>query len=135
MVAGKDIRLFASTYGTDCYPRQKLETWISLADMNEAVLFNVRNCYQNYNVAVNLSDRVIYTYMGILQPKMRNATYCSAGQLSPTSKGPAVSPIGMVHHIPWRGHRLHCRSRHAAQSRSAAIRKRSSLDVGPALCR
>ena len=27
--------------------------------MNEAVLFNMRNAYQNYNVAVNLSDRVI----------------------------------------------------------------------------
>ncbi len=41
-----------------------------LKDMNEAMLFNVRNAYQNYNVAVNLSDRVIYTYMGVLQPKM-----------------------------------------------------------------
>jgi len=41
-----------------------------------------------YNVAVNLSEKVIYTYMGVLQPKMGNATYCSAGQLSLCSMTP-----------------------------------------------
>ncbi len=95
LVGGKDIRLSATAYTTDCYPRQKLDTWIRLVDMNEAVLFNIRNCYQNYNVAVNLSDRVIYTYMGILQPKMRNATFCSAGQLSPLLNDPLYRTIGM----------------------------------------
>jgi uncharacterized protein (DUF39 family) len=85
----------ARTYGTDCYPRRKLETWIKLEDMNEAVLFNMRNCYQNYNVAVNLSDRIIYTYMGVLHPKMRNATYCSAGQLSPLLNDPLYRTIGI----------------------------------------
>ena len=95
LVAGKDIRLSATAYTTDCYPRQKLDTWIRLVDMNEAVMFNIRNCYQNYNVAVNRSDRVIYTYMGILQPKMRNATYCSAGQLSPLLNDPLYRTIGM----------------------------------------
>ena len=57
----------ATAYGTDCYPRKKLETWINIKDLNEAVLFNIRNAYQNYNVAVNLSDKTIYTYMGVLQ--------------------------------------------------------------------
>ncbi|UCG54500.1 MAG: hypothetical protein JSV32_07955, partial [Dehalococcoidia bacterium] len=65
LLAGKDVRLEASAYGTDCYPRKKLETLIKLVDLNEAVLFNVRNAYQNYNVAVNLSDSTIYTYMGV----------------------------------------------------------------------
>ena len=83
LVAGKDVRLSATAYGTDCYPRKKLETWINIKDMNEAVLFNPRNCYQNYNVAVNLSDKVIYTYLGMLKPHLGNANYCSAGQLSP----------------------------------------------------
>jgi uncharacterized protein (DUF39 family) len=95
LVSGKDVRLVAEAYGTDCYPRRKLETWIRLEDLNQAVLFNVRNCYQNYNVAVNLSDRIIYTYMGVLQPKMRNATYCSAGQLSPLMNDPLYRTIGM----------------------------------------
>jgi L-aspartate semialdehyde sulfurtransferase len=95
LVAGKDLQLVARAYGTDCYPRRKLETWIKLEDMNEAVLFNMRNAYQNYNVAVNLSDRIIYTYMGVLQPKMRNATYCSAGQLSPLFNDPLYLTIGM----------------------------------------
>lgn len=95
LVAGKDVKLTAQAYGTDCYPRRRLETWIKLEDMNQAVLFNVRNCYQNYNVAVNPSDRVIYTYMGVLQPKLRNATYCSAGQLSPLLNDPYYRTIGM----------------------------------------
>ncbi len=95
LVAGKDVKLAAEGYGTDCYPRRRLETWIRLQDMNEAVLFNVRNAYQNYNVAVNLSDRVIHTYMGVLQPGMRNATYCSAGQLSPLLNDPLYRTIGM----------------------------------------
>jgi uncharacterized protein (DUF39 family) len=95
LVAGKDVKLWARAYGTDCYPRRKLETWVRLEDMNDAVLFNMRNAYQNYNVAVNLSDRIIYTYMGVLHPKLRNATYCSAGQLSPLLNDPLYQTIGV----------------------------------------
>lgn len=95
LVAGKDVRLVAQAYGTDCYPRRRLDTWIRLEDLNEAVLFNMRNAYQNYNVAVNLSNRIIHTYMGVLQPNMRNATYCSAGQLSPLMNDPYYRTIGM----------------------------------------
>jgi len=95
LVSGKDIKLSASAYGTDCYPRKKLETWINIKDLNEAVLFNMRNAYQNYNVAVNLSDKTIYTYMGILKANMGNATYCSAGQLSPLLNDPLYKTIGI----------------------------------------
>jgi uncharacterized protein (DUF39 family) len=95
LVAGRDVRLTASAYGTDCYPRKTLDTLIRLSDLNEAVLFNFRNAYQNYNVAVNLSDRVLYTYMGILQPRMRNANYCTAGQLSPLLNDPLYRTIGV----------------------------------------
>ncbi len=95
LVAGKDIRLVATAYGTDCYPRRKLETWINIEDLNEAVLFNVRNVYQNYNVAVNLSDKTIYTYMGILKPRLGNAYYCSAGQLSPLLNDPYYKTLGI----------------------------------------
>jgi len=95
LVAGKDVRLEASAYGTDCYPRKRLETYINIKDLNEAVLFNIRNCYQNYNVAVNLSDKTIYTYMGMLKPQLGNANYCSAGQLSPLLKDPDYKTIGI----------------------------------------
>jgi len=95
LVSGKDIRLTATAYGTDCYPRRKLETYINIKDVNEAVLFNPRNSYQNYNVAVNLSDRPIYTYMGILKPKLGNANYCSAGQLSPLLNDPNYRTLGI----------------------------------------
>ena len=95
LVAGKDVRLMASAYGTDCYPRKNLETLINIKDVNEAVLFNPRNAYQNYNVAVNASDKTIYTYMGILKPRAGNANYCSAGQLSPLLNDPYYKSIGI----------------------------------------
>ena len=112
LVAGKDVKLVATAYGTDCYPRRSLETWINLKDVNEAVLFNPRNAYQNYNVAVNLSDKVIYTYMGILQSNLGNANYCSAGQLSPLLNDPYYKTIGVgtriflgggVGYVVWQG--------------------------------
>ena len=95
LVAGKDIRLVATAYGTDCYPRRRLETWININDLNEAVLFNIRNAYQNYNVAVNLSDKIIYTYMGMLRQNLGNANYSSAGQLSPLLNDPYYKTIGI----------------------------------------
>jgi uncharacterized protein (DUF39 family) len=95
LVTGKDVRLVATAYGTDCYPRKKLETWINIKDLNEAVLFNIRNVYQNYNVAVNTSDKTLYTYMGVLKPKLGNANYSSAGQLSPLFNDPFYKTIGI----------------------------------------
>ncbi len=95
LVAGKDVRLEATAYGTDCYPRKKLETWINIKDLNEAVLFNPRNVYQNYNVAVNTSAKTIYTYMGVLKPKLGNANFSSAGQLSPLFNDPFYKTIGI----------------------------------------
>jgi len=95
LVAGKDIRLVATAYGTDCYPRKRLETWINIKDLNEAVLFNIRNAYQNYNVAANTSDRTIYTYMGVLKPGLGNANYSSASQLSPLLNDPYYKTIGI----------------------------------------
>jgi uncharacterized protein (DUF39 family) len=95
LVAGKDIRLVATAYVTDCYPRKRLETWINIKDLNDAVLFNMRNAYQNYNVAVNLADRTIYTYMGVLKPDMGNANFCSAGELSPLLNDPYYQTLGI----------------------------------------
>ncbi len=95
LVAGKDIRLSVSAYGTDCYPRKKLETWINIKDINEAVLFNPRNAYQNYNAAINTSGKVIYTYMGILKPNMGNINYSTSGQMSPLLNDPYYKTIGI----------------------------------------
>jgi uncharacterized protein (DUF39 family) len=95
LVSGKTVLLSASGYGTDCYPQKRREQKIGLNDMNDAFLFNPRNCYQNYNVAVNLSDKTIYTYMGMLKPNLGNANYCSAGQLSPLFNDPFYRTIGI----------------------------------------
>ena len=95
LVAGKTIHLRAIAYGTDCYPRKEFEKDITIHDLRDATLCNPRNAYQNYNVAVNLSDRTIYTYMGVLKPRMGNANYSSAGQLSPLMNDPFFKTIGI----------------------------------------
>ncbi|MFH1958702.1 MAG: homocysteine biosynthesis protein [bacterium] len=94
-VSGRKVLLEAAAYGTDCYPSTGLKIKITLRDLNDAVFFSPRNCYQNYNVAVNLSDKPIYTYMGILKPKMGNASYSSAGELSPLLNDPELKTIGI----------------------------------------
>jgi len=95
LVGGKTVHLRAESYGTDCYPNRQWERDLTLDDVKEAWLFNPRNAYQNYNVAVNLSDRVIYTYMGVLRPGPGNANYSSAGQLSPLFNDPLFRTIGI----------------------------------------
>ena len=116
LVAGKDVKLVATAYGTDCYPRRKLETLINLEDMNESVLFNVRNAYQNYNVAVNLSDRILYTYMGVLKPRLSNANFSTSDQLSPLLNDPCYKTIGIgsriflgggIGYVAWQGTQHH----------------------------
>ncbi len=95
LVNRKKILLEATAYGTDCYPRKYLKSYFTLDDINEAILFNPRNCYQNYNVAVNSSDKILYTYMGILKPEFGNANFCSAGILSPLLRDPEYYTIGI----------------------------------------
>ncbi|MBO4797822.1 MAG: homocysteine biosynthesis protein [Candidatus Methanomethylophilaceae archaeon] len=95
LIAGKKIHLRAWGPGTDCYVRKDVDTYITLDDLNEAYLFNPRNSYQNYGIATNTSGRTIYTYMGKLLPKMKNATYSSAGQLSPLLNDPHCDVIGI----------------------------------------
>ena len=95
LVSGKPVALRAEAYGTDCYPRKKLEKEITLKTIPEIFLFNPRNAYQNYNCAVNLSDKTIYTYMGVLRPHGGNANYCSAGQLSPLMNDPLYKTVGI----------------------------------------
>ena len=52
LIDGKELTLEAWGKGTDCYPRKHIKTSISLKTINEAILMNPRNAYQNYNVAV-----------------------------------------------------------------------------------
>ena len=95
LLKGKKIFMEAKAYGTDCYAARKLKKEITLDDLPSALLCNPRNGYQNYNCAVNVTDRVVYTYMGMLKPDCRNATYCSAGELSPLFNDPLYKTIGI----------------------------------------
>lgn len=95
LIRGKRVHLRATSYGTDCYPRTAIDTWVGLEDLNQAYFFNPRNAYQNYAVAVNSSDRPVHTYLGPLLPRFGNGTYCSAGALSPLLNDPTYRTIGV----------------------------------------
>jgi len=95
LISGKKVKLRATSYGTDCYPRKEFESYITLESINQAVLFNPRNAYQNYSVATNSSDRTLYTYMGVLLPNFGNANYCNCSELSPLINDPLYRTIGV----------------------------------------
>jgi uncharacterized protein (DUF39 family) len=95
LVNGKKVHIYMEGYGTDCYPAKSAEKDLDLDSMPDAILCNPRNLYQNYNCAVNLTEKTIYTYMGVLRPRGGNATYCSAGQLSPLLNDPYYLTTGL----------------------------------------
>ena len=95
LIAGRQVRLKVKAYGTDCYPLKEYESVVTINDLRDAFLYNPRNAYQNYNCAVNLSKRTIYTYMGVLRPNLGNATYSTSGQLSPLLNDPFYWTIGV----------------------------------------
>lgn len=95
LIAGKEVDLRATSYGTDCYPRTKLDITITKDDLNQFQLLNFRNGYQRYGCATNGRDKTIYTYMGKLLPKFRNATYSGAGEISPLNNDPDYETIGL----------------------------------------
>lgn len=112
LLRGKKLLLEAKAYGTDCYAAKKMKKEVGLEDLPTALLCNPRNGYQNYNCAVNLSDKAVYTYMGMLKPNCRNANYCSAGELSPLLNDPLYKTIGVgtriflgggYGYVTWRG--------------------------------
>ena len=131
LVAGKKVLLKVIGYGTDCYPNKLLEKEVTLEDLPYALLVNPRNAYQNYNCAVNLSDRTIYTYMGTLKPQGKNATFCSAGELSPLMNDPLYKTIGLgtkiflgggIGYVTW----------HGTQHNPNAIRSENGVTRRPA---
>ena len=112
LISGKKVHLKATAYGTSCYPSREYEKKVTIDSLRSAILCNPRNGYQNYNCAINLSKKTIYTYMGALKPKAGNANYCSSGQLSPLFNDPYYRTIGIgtriflgggVGYVAWHG--------------------------------
>jgi len=126
LIAGKTLQLFALSYGTDCYPLREMRTYFTIHDLNQATMLNPRNCYQNYNVAINDSERPIHTYMGTLEPKRKNVNYCSAGQLSPLLNAPLYETIGVGTRVWLAGAHGHV---YAEGTQHAGACDRTALDV------
>lgn len=131
LVAKKKVRLKATSYGTSCYPNQMIEKDITLRTIPNAVLCNPRNGYQNYNCAVNLTKKTVYTYMGTLKPKAGNANYCSAGQLSPLLNDPYYKTIGLGTRI-FLGGATGYVTWHGTQHKPSVKRTKTGVPVSPA---
>lgn len=131
LLRGKKLLLEAKAYGTDCYAAKKMKKEIGLDDLQYALLCNPRNGYQNYNCAINLTDKAVYTYMGMLKPNCQSANFCSAGELSPLLNDPLYKTIGVgtriflgggYGYVTWRG----------TQHNPHAPRKSNGVPVKPA---
>jgi uncharacterized protein (DUF39 family) len=94
LINGKEINLRGEGYGTDCYPRKRVDTTITLEDINQAFLINPRNSYQRYNAAINSSNNVLSTYMGTLLSNKKNVNFAGAGEISPLINDPEYRTIG-----------------------------------------
>ncbi|MEM3546877.1 MAG: homocysteine biosynthesis protein [Candidatus Bathyarchaeia archaeon] len=95
LIRGNEVELRATAYGTDCYPRTRLETTITKYDLNQFYMLNFRNAYQKYVCATNSRDTTMYTYMGKLLPHYGNATFSGSGELNPLMNDPDYETIGI----------------------------------------
>lgn len=112
LISGKPVQLRAIGQVTDCYPRASFDTTITRETINQFYLYNPRNLYQNFIVGVNGGDRLLYTYLGPLQPRLGNAVYSNAGAISPLLNDPELKVIGIgtkiffgggIGYIAWEG--------------------------------
>lgn len=112
LIAGKSVQLRAIGQMTDCYPRASFDTTITRETINQFYLYNPRNLYQNFIVGVNGGDRLLYTYLGPLQPRLNNAVYSNPGAISPLLNDPELKVIGIgtqiflgggIGYIAWEG--------------------------------
>ena len=115
-VRGEEITLEAWGKGTDCYPRKHIQAKINIHTVNEAIMYNPRNAYQNYCVATNSTRGIKHTYMGTLLPNFGNASYSTAGELSPLLNDPECRTIGIgtriflcgtQGYVSWNGTQFH----------------------------
>lgn len=131
LVAGKKVHLKATSYGTDCYPSRMIEKEVILRKLPNAILCNPRNGYQNYNCAINLTNKTIYTYMGTLKPKAANANYCTSGELSPLFNDPYCKTIGLGTRIFLGGGEGYV-TWHGTQHKHSVNRTKKGVPVTPA---
>ncbi|NET49082.1 MAG: hypothetical protein F6K09_10235 [Merismopedia sp. SIO2A8] len=112
LIAGKSVQFRAQGQPSDCYPRSSFESTITKDTVNQFYLFNPRNLYQNFLVGVNGGDRVLWTYLGPLQPHLENAVYSNPGAISPLWNDPKLQLLGIgsriflgggIGYIAWEG--------------------------------
>ena len=106
----KQVKLEAFGYGTDCYPRQHIESWLLLR--KSMMLFSSTLAMPTRIMGwLNSSNKTIYTYMGCLS-QVGRISYSTSGQLSPLINDPLLSNywcrhvyffLGGYRYVAWHG--------------------------------
>jgi len=95
LIQKKGVELKARGRPTACYPGSRARKIIDLNNIRQAYLYNPRNCYQNYNAAVNSGGRRLFTYLGSLKERMGNVFYAGTGEISPLINDPRLRTLGL----------------------------------------
>lgn len=112
LIKGDSVELIVKGDVTDCKPREFFAGKIDKNSINECILFNPRNAYQNYAAATNSTAKTCYTYMGVLEPEFGNVSYSTVGEYSPLLKDPTFRTIGIgtriflggsIGYVAWNG--------------------------------
>jgi len=131
LIKGEKIHLKAEGIPTDCYPRKSFEADFDINDINQAYFFNPRNNYQNYNAAVNSSDKPLYTYMGHIKPKLKSINYVTTGEISPLINDPDLETIGIGTRIFFGGGEGYIAWEGTQFNSEQVKNKKTNLPIGP----
>lgn len=93
----KIVHFKSKGFGKDChsYPRDEVETYLTLDDLNEVFFIAHRFCVQKGSAYVNSSYRIIGTYKGIVLPFLGNCVYTGTGEINPLANDPEGEVIGI----------------------------------------
>jgi len=85
LLNNKTVHFRGIGFGSEChsYPREEVETYITLNDINEAFFIAHRFCVQKGSGYVNSSSKTLGTYKGIVLPFFGNCVYTGTGELNP----------------------------------------------------
>ena len=93
----KTVHFKAKGFGPGChsYPREDVETYVTIDDLNEVFFIAHRFCVQKGSAYINSSSELLGTYKGIVLPFYSNCVYTGTGELNPLVNDPDGEVIGI----------------------------------------
>ena len=80
LIAGKPIKLRATSYGTDCYPRTEIETYVTKDMLNQAYMFNPKRTRTTGGSEYFVKDHLHVLGDAVAQARQRGLLQCRTAQ-------------------------------------------------------